>query len=100
MTALGPSTSGLPQLSCPFPFLCKECDPAVAMGSKYSSLSLPIVCVIGKGISGAKAHFQQKHGEGCRLFSWLGLGGEKVEPLIEIISSQTNSGGINKVQID
>lgn len=38
--------------------------------------------------------------EKCKLFSWLGLGGEKVEPVIEIISSQINSGEINKVLID
>lgn len=63
VTAPGPSSSGFPQLSCPFPFLCKECDTAVGSGFQLL-LSLSQSCVSQvKGYAGVKAHFQQKRGE-------------------------------------
>lgn len=87
VTAPGPSSSGFPQLSCPFPFLCKECDTAVGSGFQLLlSLSRNLVCHRWRDMQGSKLIFS-RNGERCKLFPWLGLGGEKVQPLIEIINS-------------
>lgn len=63
-------------------------------------LSLAVWCVTAEGICRGQTHFQQKRGEGanyCHGWVWEE---RKVEPLTEIITSQINSGWINKVLID
>lgn len=73
VTAPGPSSSGFPQLSCPFPFLCKECDTAVGSGFQLLlSLSLAILCVTGEGICRGQSSFSAEAGRGANYsLGWV-----------------------------